>query len=314
MPLNHRGFGAFITCEGKELEHYAAKVEDEKTISCWIASEAGKEFEVNWSDYMGETHSTGKVFMDGRLFDHTLTELGKTSASRGCYSSADTWRRYQFAKLDLTDDENIASPKAPVSEDLGIIEVQIWRIRDFKMNTSLHNGIAATDIGPVHERSKKAGTNCVALGAETRVTPVNSATPVFIDDTSYVTFRFRHRPAGILQANGIMPLPPRSPETPHPSTSHNDNKKRPSGKRSSSTSMNGNSSKRARTTVGDKDEKPLVLTDDDDDDVVELEAQLVRIQKKLEAKKSKKSSAVKREQSPIRVSATSTDVIEIFSD
>ncbi|KAH9951474.1 hypothetical protein B0H21DRAFT_705714 [Amylocystis lapponica] len=286
MPLNHRGFGAFITCEGKELELYAVKVEDETTITCWIASEAGR-----------------------------------------------TLRRYQFAKLNLTDDDDIASPKVPVSEELGTIEVRIRRIRDFQKGSKPPAVIAATDIGPVHEQSKKAGTNCVGFGTETRVAPAGPANiPSYIDDTSYVTFRFRHRPAGscmfqslsraaidtrelsgILQANGIMPLPPR-PDIPHPSKSRNANKKRPSEKRNPSTSIDGNPSKRARTTVEDKDEKPLVISDDDDDNAVELKAQLGQLQKKLEAKKSKKPSFVKREQSPIRVSATSAEVIEILSD
>lgn len=42
MPLQHNGYSAYIKCEGKELEVYGVGVEDEKTVSCWVASEEGK--------------------------------------------------------------------------------------------------------------------------------------------------------------------------------------------------------------------------------------------------------------------------------
>lgn len=42
MPLELNGYSAHICCDGKELETYDVRVEDEKTISCWIPSEEGK--------------------------------------------------------------------------------------------------------------------------------------------------------------------------------------------------------------------------------------------------------------------------------
>ena len=41
MPLNHRGYGAYLTCDGKELEMYKVKEKGE-VVSCFVASEAGK--------------------------------------------------------------------------------------------------------------------------------------------------------------------------------------------------------------------------------------------------------------------------------
>lgn len=42
MPLNHRGYGAYISHNGKEVDVHKAKVERDKvTMSGYIVSEAG---------------------------------------------------------------------------------------------------------------------------------------------------------------------------------------------------------------------------------------------------------------------------------
>lgn len=42
MPLELNGYSAHVNCDGKELETYDVRMEDERTISCWIPSEEGK--------------------------------------------------------------------------------------------------------------------------------------------------------------------------------------------------------------------------------------------------------------------------------
>ena len=42
MPLNLNGYTAHISSDKKELEAYGIQHEDDKTVSCWIASEEGK--------------------------------------------------------------------------------------------------------------------------------------------------------------------------------------------------------------------------------------------------------------------------------
>ena len=42
MPLRHRGYGAYISCDGQVLQVHKTKVEDARVISCYVASEAGK--------------------------------------------------------------------------------------------------------------------------------------------------------------------------------------------------------------------------------------------------------------------------------
>ncbi|KAF9260070.1 hypothetical protein L218DRAFT_963008 [Marasmius fiardii PR-910] len=42
-------FSAWITIDGQALQEYGVDVSQEaRTVTCWIASELGKEYEVNW--------------------------------------------------------------------------------------------------------------------------------------------------------------------------------------------------------------------------------------------------------------------------
>ena len=41
MPLQHRGYGAYISYDGRELEVYKVK-EKGQVVSCFIESEAGR--------------------------------------------------------------------------------------------------------------------------------------------------------------------------------------------------------------------------------------------------------------------------------
>lgn len=40
--MRYRGYEVSINSGGQILEEYSEQVEDEKSVSCWIASEAGK--------------------------------------------------------------------------------------------------------------------------------------------------------------------------------------------------------------------------------------------------------------------------------
>lgn len=42
MPLNLNGYTAHISSDNEELEAYGIQHEDDKKVTCWIASEEGK--------------------------------------------------------------------------------------------------------------------------------------------------------------------------------------------------------------------------------------------------------------------------------
>ena len=58
------------------------------------------------------------------------------------------------------DDEDAASSHSP-NADLGTIEVQMRNVAYFSDNTTFYQGESISEIGPVHERSKKAGVHSV---------------------------------------------------------------------------------------------------------------------------------------------------------
>ena len=62
----------------------------------------------------------------------------------------------------MLDDENIASSKAKLNQDLGTIEVIMTKVDYFTYSTNHFSMGAVSKIGPVHERSKKAGVHAVA--------------------------------------------------------------------------------------------------------------------------------------------------------
>lgn len=47
MPLKHRGYGAYITCDGRELEQFQVKVESDKIVSCYVPGDTGTVSQ-NW--------------------------------------------------------------------------------------------------------------------------------------------------------------------------------------------------------------------------------------------------------------------------
>ena len=58
------------------------------------------------------------------------------------------------------DDEEAAASNPP-DADLGTIEVQMRNVAYYTENTSFYSGEDITEIGPVHEKSKKGGVHSV---------------------------------------------------------------------------------------------------------------------------------------------------------
>lgn len=119
MPLRHRGYGACISCDGEELEVYKTKVENDRVISCYVASEAEKvcalhpprcldsrvrkEFKVHWVDSKPPSHLSVEIRMDGRrmgVLSHT--KQSSTTSNGGLRIATDAHYPYQFAPLTTT--------------------------------------------------------------------------------------------------------------------------------------------------------------------------------------------------------------------
>lgn len=118
MPLTLRGFGAYISCDGEEVEQFGAKVENDKTTVCFIASEEGKvrckhssvgnsmtkssqEFAVHWIDQKPPTNLSIEVKMDGRRMGVLSQQKQAEGRNSGFRVALDLHRPYVFSSLEL---------------------------------------------------------------------------------------------------------------------------------------------------------------------------------------------------------------------
>jgi len=197
------------------LEVFKPEVEggDGKTATCWIPSEVGKKFEVNWTDIYGGVATTGDVAIDGAVKTKCVIHghrKGATTSAEGVYVSQNEHKPFLFSALQVTEDE---SANIRISADLGTVSLTIWRVVITEVNKPFNPRAVQTDAhGPVHEKSKKGGSHVVAFGAAERsksmitkcaVTPYSAADAI----TPWVKFVFRYRPLDLLQANEIAPRP-----------------------------------------------------------------------------------------------------------
>ncbi|KAF9232955.1 hypothetical protein BU15DRAFT_80643 [Melanogaster broomeanus] len=214
--LQYKSFRAGICVDGEFLKVYDVEtLPEEDKVTCWIASEAGKNFAVVWQDrsFTRNFDLSGEVRVDGSFAGglllrspvpgQAISPISHTATLRYIKTSATTVRPLAFSKLHLTDEDQYLK-SAPL--ELGEISITM-------------RPVAVAGIGPqqiigpnldtkVHERAKKAFSHCVGLGDEI-VVPAQRAVDVRpLTRTPSVTFVFKYRALDRLMADGIAPAPP----------------------------------------------------------------------------------------------------------
>jgi len=128
------------------------------------------------------------------------------------YLSENTKRPFTFARLQRTDDESILSnTTSPTSP--GTIRIALYRVRVAPCDGPLAGPDRPFKHDPVvREMTRESGEHVTLLGP-VRTVPERVRGEGFrtagphepSDEKPFVTFVFRYRPAGVLQATGIIP-------------------------------------------------------------------------------------------------------------
>ncbi|KAJ7680829.1 hypothetical protein DFH06DRAFT_1290564 [Mycena polygramma] len=202
-----KDFNAWITIDGEPAEEYDVETsEDQKTVTCWIASQLGKKFSVHCRVPPLPTCVAGYVKMDGVRCGSTVLRPGyhdRVLVKRGI-TDGTILKPFMFSSLQVTDDDTFLSSSS--NQELGCIELAVAPV-DI-IGTTLFP-LPSLDQATIHERSKKAVTQQITT-AETELVAVPAATlSLRYASPDFVTFSFKYRPLDLLRANGIAPSPPR---------------------------------------------------------------------------------------------------------
>ncbi|KAF7295685.1 hypothetical protein MIND_01108800 [Mycena indigotica] len=211
-------FSAWVSIAGVSAPTYGLRYRDSEA-SCWVPSQEGKKFSVNWSNAFRERAIYAELWIDGvSCSTHFMLDAtnypGDASAIGVSYATTSDYTRrdFEFSKIVVTDDDaylhTLASPPA-----FGTIRLELWETSI----TNIHRAPYAHSYGGhvleaqvIHETSKKAGAHHVRFGGEYAAPQqlVNIVSGGKHGVEPLATFVFNYRPAGILMAAGIMPRKP----------------------------------------------------------------------------------------------------------
>ncbi|KAJ7661649.1 hypothetical protein B0H17DRAFT_991904 [Mycena rosella] len=207
---HHTGFSAWVTIDGKEATEYDVETsEDQKTVTCWIPSELGKRFSVNWTNTSYFNDTLGHVNTDGTSCGGIILygSSAPKSAKKVGVDSETSLQPFIFSSLDLTDDDAFLGGSESLHKELGVIQLCIIPIRVTQRNVPAI-GASLSEMN-VHERAKKAVTQQIMLAPTEKLAKQQVFCSSQRTGPDLVKFCFKYRPIDVLQANGIAPLPPR---------------------------------------------------------------------------------------------------------
>jgi len=209
--MDLKGYSAWISVDGRALKEYNIEISNGDSATCWIPSEAGKRFAVNWRDSNRTERISSFVKLDGTDCGGNIVApafpgmpLAPVTVQKSTIStSIMTEKPFLFSPLELTDDDSFLDRHVTVN-NLGEISIEIWRVSAIAV-TETH-GIQFPEDQKVHERSKKALAHCVKLGDEIFAPQRQPVRVRKADIAPLVTFTFKYRSLDMLKANGIVPI------------------------------------------------------------------------------------------------------------
>jgi len=200
---------AWVQVNGIRLPEYAITINADGTeVSCWVPSEAGKNFEICYQDSLRAFATGTKLFIDGVrmrgkfLYPHSMTDHRRSmhATHRGITVSPSSYKPYVFSNCELIEDEDFVSTMSPQVGEI-VCSVAELRIRDFALSSG-----GPYNLPPlrVQERAKKGIVHGTQLGTAVKILKARQRRET---DTvqQLVTFKFMYRPLNVLMADGIVP-------------------------------------------------------------------------------------------------------------
>ncbi|KAF8554448.1 hypothetical protein OG21DRAFT_1508885 [Imleria badia] len=204
-------FTANILVDGKALEEYDVVAESATKVTCWVASEEGKSFSVQWKCHEESrvAGTEGMVHVDGKTCGGILNCPGTLgvldTCTLSCFIDATSTWDLKFARVQLSDDDSLLNKE--IHKNLGEISLVITRGEVVKQLRSAceKNSFVPGDNQKLHERSKKATVHCVGFGPEKPRELLSYRRRLIRNSQPEITFVFKYQPLSVLQANGVAP-------------------------------------------------------------------------------------------------------------
>ncbi|KAL7284379.1 hypothetical protein ACG7TL_001669 [Trametes sanguinea] len=171
------------------------------SISDWLKN----EFVIKWEE-REKLKAPGscavvRVFIDGRFIHSMVHRPGGRGTVDGLFCSLSARRPFVFSRLATTDD-NLVANSDYVNDEIGTITVVVTRVTGFinvdRPQIAIDRNIA--EIGPIHEKSKKAAVHVVSFGKEVMIPLATAESPYRVhygaEKEPYAIFMFHYRPEG----------------------------------------------------------------------------------------------------------------------
>ncbi|KIK55459.1 hypothetical protein GYMLUDRAFT_231019 [Collybiopsis luxurians FD-317 M1] len=210
MPT-FESFLASIVVDGEPLDEYnvetSSNADGLTIVTCWIPSEAGKKYEVHWTDLRFKYPSDGQIYVDGHhCGGKVLQRRNQIMNKKGIRASPTTVKLFQFSPLNMTDDDEASMIDMP--RNIGQIKL---RIRYWRLPKAGDGGLCKGQSVPseqVFSEKAKKGIDHQTRFFETAI----DTKPVYnvggkARGKYFLEFHFRYRPLDVLRAHGIAPPP-----------------------------------------------------------------------------------------------------------
>ncbi|KAI9441455.1 hypothetical protein H4582DRAFT_1932784 [Lactarius indigo] len=170
MPLSLSSMNAAVVCNDKELETYDVKQEGTSSLTAFIASEAGKQFKITYSNNLTDFVLDLHLYIDGQFLRSTCVRSGSSREFLGPYNGVRSILPLKFQELQLVDPD---LEDAPIASEAGTIELKVYRCRILGRTTVPQTQLMSKGLrgGRVSELSKKIGWHHVATGNEIPAKP-----------------------------------------------------------------------------------------------------------------------------------------------